>query len=104
MVTILVTACGNVAPSYNDLIEADTREELRNRFGEPDSIRTSPNFTDVASPGEPPISSQYPTIEIWEYESIRKGVLGKAYFWFGVNNRTGNEILGDRNWISDNDT
>ena len=103
LIIALIEACSAIAPRYSELVGASSREELKSRFGEPDFVRRGRNFTDVRSIGEPSVNAQYPDIEIWEYISTRDGEPGRAYFRFGVNNQTGEEVLGDRNWIGDPD-
>lgn len=101
LILLLLVGCNASLPSFKELSQAQTREKLRNRIGEPDFIRSGGNYADVRSVDEPSINNRFPAIEVWEYNSVRNGVPGRAYFWFGVNDQTGDEVLGDKNWIAD---
>ena len=101
VICILVSSCGESVPEHSDLLSATTREELRDRFGEPDRIRSGKYQSDVSSLNEPPVL--YTDFEYWEYVSTNEGTLGRSYFSFYFNSEEADELLGDWNWISTED-
>ena len=95
----LVSSCGEQIPEYSDLLEPNTREEMRDRFGAPDSIRSGKYPVDVVSRNEPQLL--YSDYEYWEYISTKDGELGTAFFTFYLSEDKTVELLGDRNWLSE---
>lgn len=101
LLLISITACAEPLPQYRDLAQASTRKELREKFGEPDFIRSGNYQPDVVSLNDPPLI--YTHFEYWEYLSSNNGESGKAFFSFYTNEHNTEELLGDKNWLSDAD-
>ena len=99
LIFALVSACIEHVPDYSSLADAETREQLKSRFGEPDLIQSGKYQPDVVSLNEPPL--RYTEFEYWEYISTNDGEIGRAFFSFYVNKLTSEEMLGDMNWLSD---
>lgn len=100
-ITILLSSCTQQIPEHSELLEATTRNELQSRFGEPATIRGGNYQPDVIGPNEPALL--YEKFEYWEYISTNDGILGKTYFSFYFDEEETVELLGDWNWISDED-
>lgn len=100
-ISILLSSCNEQVPGHSDLLEATSRTELRERFGEPDFIRGGKYQPDVSNLNDPPLL--YTDFEYWEYISTNEGMLGRTYFSFYFNEDESVELLGDWNWISNED-
>ena len=96
---LLVSSCGEQIPEYSNLLETRTREEMRDRFGAPDSIRSGKYQVDVVSRNEPQLL--YTEYEYWEYLSMKDGEIGTAFFSFYFNEDETVELLGHWNWLSE---
>lgn len=97
----ILTSCA-VIPEYEDLIEVTTREGLKEKFGEPDSIRTGKYMPDVTSFRDPSIV--FTEFEYWEYVSTKNDETGKTFFYFYLNKEKEMELLDGRHWLSDEET
>lgn len=98
----IVSACNESIPDYFDMQKIDSRADLLEKFGEPDSVVSYPYLPDVISIGEPS-PAYYSRVERWAYSTVKDGVHGKALFTFYTNKSESNELLGYRDWLDEQD-